>query len=141
MEKNMNVNEDDIDDDFFEEYGEEMTQAFLSFCNHFREYACEMNKELCKECMLKAHEFADDYKINIREENGDYLYSSTDTDDTHFAYGIIQLQLKFTEFVKEKDRELWEKAVQYAADYGGVGRVQFFHSKDKDNKDGKDTGS
>jgi hypothetical protein len=47
MEEDMrNISEDDINDDFFEEYGEEMTQAFLSFCAHFREYVLEMDEKL-----------------------------------------------------------------------------------------------
>ena len=137
----MNVNEDDIDDDFFEEYGEEMTQAFLSFCEHFRQYVCEMDEQLCRKCIEKAHKFADEYNIQIREENGDYFYKSTLDDETKFTYGVIQLQLKFTEFVKEENENLWEKATQYSADYGGVGRVQFFHEKDKDKENDKDTGS
>ena len=139
MEKSMDINEENIDDEFFEEYGEEMTQAFLSFCNHFKEYICEMDAELCKNSMLKAHEYAEEYKIVITEQNGEYLYKCTENDETKFAYGIIQLHLKFTDIVKEANEDLWNKAVYYAADYGGVGRVKFFHAKDIEDE--KDTGS
>lgn len=137
----MNINEENIDDDFFEEYGEEMTQAFLSFCTHFREYTIEMNETLADKCMEEANTFAKDYGIVVSKTDDEYYYTTEDPniDDTKLTYGVIQLQLKFADIVKKYDEDLWSKAIHYAADYGGVGRVKFFHAKDLE--DDKDTGS
>jgi hypothetical protein len=143
MEKSMNIREDHIDDDFFEEYGEEMTQAFLSFCEHFREYILEMDEKLADESMEVANTFAKDYGIVVNKTDDEYYYTPEDpkADDTKLTYGVIQLQLKFTDIIKERNKELWDKAIHYAADYGGVGRVKFFHADEKDNRDDEDTGS
>ena len=58
----------------------------------------------------------------------------TKEDEENLAYGIISIQMKFQDKVKELDYNLWDRAVQYSADYGGVGRVKFYHLKDKKEK-------
>jgi hypothetical protein len=144
MEEDMrNISEDDINDDFFEEYGEEMTQAFLSFCAHFREYVLEMDEKLADECMEEANTFAKDYGLIVNKTDDEFYYTTEDetADDSKLTRGVIQLQLQFNDIIKQKNPELWDKALHYAADYGGVGRISFFHAKDKDKRNDKDTGS
>jgi hypothetical protein len=143
MEEDMNINEEDLDGEFFEEYGEEMTQAFLSFCAHFREYVLEMDEKLADESMDEANTFAKEYGLIVNKTDDEFYYTTENenADDSKLTYGVIQLQLKFNDIIKQKKPELWDKALHYAADYGGVGRVKFFHAKDKDKKNDKDTGS
>ena len=61
--------------------------------------------------------------------------SSKKKEQDNLAYGIISVQKKFQDKVKELDYNLWDRAIQYSADYGGVGRVKFFHLKNKKKKE------
>lgn len=131
------VNDEDFDDEeFFEEYGEELTESFINFCIHFAEYIAEMDVDISEKAYEHAHSFLDEYNIKAELENGEVFYSSkTKEDEENLAYGIISVQMKFQDKVKELDYDLWNRAVQYSADYGGVGRVKFYHVKDKDKKE------
>jgi hypothetical protein len=130
---------EESDEEFFEEYGEEMTKSFLNFGIHFKEYVCEMEKEICDTAMTYAHSFAEEYGIKVIEEE-EFYYSPIDPelDDTDFIYAIINIYMKFADRIKEINPELWKKAVEYSSDYGGVGRVKFYHLKDEDKQDEKD---
>lgn len=133
---NKEVNDDDFDDEeFFEEYGEELTESFINFCIHFAEYVAEMNEEISEKAYEYSHSFLDEYKVVAELEDGEVYYSAkTKEDEEHLAYGIISIQMKFQDKVKELDYDLWDRAIQYSADYGGVGRVKFYHLKDKKEK-------
>jgi len=124
------------EEEFYEEYGEEMIKSFLNFGIHFKEYVCEMNPELCKEATDYSHTFAKEYEIKVEFKKDEYYYSSLSNDESkdNFVHGLISLYMKFTDLVKEKDKELWAKALEYATDYGGIGRIKFFHVKE--DKDG-----
>lgn len=131
-----------IDDEetFFEEYGEEMIKSFLSFGIHFKEYVCEMNKQLCDDAVEYAHKFAEEYNIKVTFKDDEYYYEAIDKSNSKddFVYGIISIYMKFTDHVKEKDADLWERAIHYSSDYGGVGRIKFFHVKDDEDGTRKD---
>ena len=140
MEKNMSekeVNDEDFDDeDFFEEYGEELTESFINFCIHFAEYVAEMNEEISEIAYEYAHSFLDEYGLKAELEDDEIFYSMKDQkEENNLAYGIISIQMKFQDKVKELDFNLWDRAIQYSADYGGVGRVKFFHLKNKKKKE------
>lgn len=127
------INDEDFDDDvFFEEYGQELTDSFLNFCVHFSQYVTEMNEEIGVKGYEYAHTFLDEYNLEAKQEDGEFFYSSKD--EENLAYGIISIQMKFQEKIKELDEKLWEKAVEYSSDYGGVGRVKFTIMKDKKEK-------
>lgn len=132
--------EEDEEDEFYEEYGEEMIKSFLNFGIHFKEYVCEMSPDLCKEATEYSHTFAAEYQIKVEYKNDEFYYSSLSNDEIkdNFVHGLISLYMKFTDLVKEKDSNLWEKALQYATDYGGIGRVKFFHIKEDKDGDRKD---
>jgi hypothetical protein len=130
---------DQESDDFFEEYGEEMTKSFLNFGIHFKEYVCEMNNELCNSAMEYGHSFAKEYGIEVKKENDEFYYSAIEnTEETDFVYSIIMIYMRFADKVKEVDHDLWQKAVEYSSDYGGVGRVKFYHSDKEKEEDEKD---
>lgn len=126
--------------EFFEEYGEEMTKSFLNFGIHFKEYICEMNTDLCSKSTEYAHSFADEYGVKVEFKEEEYYYSALkeEVDETDFIYSIIQIFMKFADKVKEENPELWQKAVEYSSDYGGVGRVKFYHAKDEEENNDKD---
>lgn len=138
--KDKEINEGDFDDEeFFEEYGEELTEAFISFCIHFSEYVSEMDEKISEEAFNYAHTFLDDYDLSVEIEDGEIFYSPKDKkEEDNLAYGIISIQMKFQDKVKELDEDLWDRAIQYSADYGGVGRVKFYHMKDKNKKNKED---
>lgn len=131
------VNDDDFDDEeFFEEYGEELTESFISFCIHFAEYVAEMDEEISEKAYEYAHSFLDEYGLKSELEDGEVFYSMKEQNEQdNLAYAIISVQMKFQDKVKELDYSLWDRAVQYSADYGGVGRVKFFHLKNKKKKE------
>lgn len=131
--KDKEINEDDFDDDsFFEEYGQELTDSFLNFCIHFSDYVTEMNEEISNKSYEHAHTFLSEYKLEAHHEDGDVFYSSED--EENLTYGIISILLRYQEKVRELDENLWERAVEYSTDYGGVGRVKFTIIKDKKEK-------
>ena len=132
--------EEAFDEEFYEEYGEEMTDAFFNFFIHLKQYAMEMNLEVHDKAMDFANSFATnmDIEVSIEEEDGEkffaYKRKNESMDDETFFYLVLKVHLKFSEKLKELDPVLWKKAVEYSADYGGSGRVNFYFTEDEDKK-------